>query len=551
MFSHRLFMTHTNFNYHLILLTLIISISSCGGGSSSSDNNNNDKIPSSPPLSLYQRFTIDGQVDLSVFDNTLTQTIELKGNGGTGAVVKTSILRWGIINDDRDIYIAAQWSDDSYNNEFNLETGPVNFDGIKLFFDDDDSGLMDNNDDQRTIIAASISSRYIDQHVVAEGDDETDLIGDGLGRLSYDVGTQTYSAEFIFSLKSDADNTDGNLNSNTRYNILLFEDFTLSPVVSGNIGTAYDSITDSATWPALPITAAVQHQRLELPNNLTGVIAFISEHETLVNGEIYTFDAASGSVTKVTNLPNLFKDNISLSHDRSKIAFHGSPDKNNVTQYEIYTMNSDGSNLQQLTTNTDLDGHPAWSPDDTRIAYASFRAPLGESIITMTADGTEIDDLTPDGISDNDPEYLSDGRIIFKTDRFNVKPKVQIAVMNEDGSNVKQISSVDNVSDHDPVADLQFTIFERFPKGTEFSTDDEAGFIGWDIVEARLDGTGEQTLRRDGWINWLPIYDPTGDYIAYQRTTGAYTDVRLMTRQGVEIDRLIPGITKIRYIDWK
>ncbi len=535
-------MTPANHTRYLLFLTLTAIISSCGGEGSS---------PSITPLplSLYQRFTIDGQVDLSVFDTTFNQTVNLKDNAGTGNVVKTSTLRWGIMNDDRDVYIAAQWTDATYNHDFDLATGPVNFDGIKLLIDDDNSGMLDNNDDERTIIAASIASQYIDQHVTVG--DESDKIGDGLGRLSYDVGTQTYSAEFIFPLSSDADQTDGNLNNNTRYNILLFEDFRISPTISGNIGTAYASNTDSAAWPSMPITIATQHQRPEIPANLTGLIAFIGEHEVAVNGEIYTFNPATKIVARVTHLPGLFKDNLSLSHDHSRIAFHGSTDKNDVTKYEIYTVNIDGTNLLKLTNNTDLDGHPAWSPDDSRIAYASFRAPLGESIITMSADGTEIADLTPSGTSDNDPDYTPDSRIIFKTDRFNTKPKVQIAVMNEDGSNIVQLTSVDNVSDHDPVSDAQFTVFERFPKDTAFNTDVEAGFIGWNIIEANLDGTGEKTLRADGWINWLPLYDPTGQYIAYQRSTGAYTDVRLMTRQGSEIDRLIPDITAIRYIDWK
>jgi len=518
------------------LVLIVLTVTSCSSSTSSQ------------PVSLSQRFAIDGQIDLSVFSDTTTRTVEIKDNIGAGAVIKTSTLTWGIMNDDKDIYIAAQWTDNTYNHDFDINTGPVNFDGIKLLFDDDDNGLLDNNDDERTIIAASVSSQYVDQHV--DAGDETDLIGDGLGRLSYDAGTNTYSAEFLFPLVSDATNSDGNLNANTRYNILLFEDFTLTPV-SGNAGTAYDSNTDSTAWPALSITAAKPHQRPVLPTNLSGLIAFISEHDVSVNGEIYTYEPATGTVIRVTNMPALFKDNISLSHDRSRIAFHGASDKDDITAYEIYSINIDGTNLQQLTNNTILDGHPAWSLDDTRIAYASFRTSPGESLITMTDNGVEIANLTPTGKADNDPDYLPDGRIVFKTDRFNASPKVQMAVMNEDGTGVQQVTFVDNVSDHDPVGDLQFTVFERFPKDTAFNVDVESGFIGWNIVEAQLDGSSEQTLLEDGWINWLPLYDPTGQYIAYQKSTGAYTDVRLMTRQGSEIGRLIPDITKIRYIDWK
>jgi len=37
--------------------------------------------------------------------------------------------------------------------------------------------------------------------------------------------------------------------------------------------------------------------------------------------------------------------------------------------FEIYTMHPDGSNIKQLTENTDRDELPAWSPDDPRLAF--------------------------------------------------------------------------------------------------------------------------------------------------------------------------------------
>ncbi len=51
-----------------------------------------------------------------------------------------------------------------------------------LVFDDDVSGVVDSGDDSRTVIAASISSQYIDQHF--DGEDVSDQVGDGLARLS-------------------------------------------------------------------------------------------------------------------------------------------------------------------------------------------------------------------------------------------------------------------------------------------------------------------------------------------------------------------------------
>ena len=39
--------------------------------------------------------------------------------------------------------------------------------------------------------------------------------------------------------------------------------------------------------------------------------------------------------------------------------------------FEIYSMNADGSGQTRLTNNPAADGFPTWSPDGTRIAFVS------------------------------------------------------------------------------------------------------------------------------------------------------------------------------------
>lgn len=161
--------------------------------------------------------------------------------------------------------------------------------------------------------------------------------------------------------------------------------------------------------------------------------------------------------------------------------------------------------------------------------------------------------LTPSGANDNDPDWLPDGRIVFKTDRFNPSPSndLRIAVISETTSTVvTQLTFTTGSSDYDPTATSTVAVFERFMKDTDYAHDPSFMFSPWNIVEARLDGSGERTLVSDGWINWLPVYDPTRRYLVYLKTVG-YTDARLMDASGRDLGRLIPGTTKIRYIDWK
>ena len=87
------------------------------------------------------------------------------------------------------------------------------------------------------------------------------------------------------------------------------------------------------------------------------------------------------------------------SPDGSRIAFMSTREGNN---YEIWLMNSDGSNPKRLTENSNNDGLPTWSPDGQSIAFASDRGGAW-AIWVMNVDGSNQRKLfdmrgSPDGI---------------------------------------------------------------------------------------------------------------------------------------------------------
>lgn len=519
------------------LLLVGMALAACGGGGGGGG---------APPAALATRFPIDGVVDFGVFTRVEQQNVSLRDTLGTGAVSSVERVRWAIANDDRDLYVAVEWTDATHDNTFDRTQGPLDFDGVKLLIDTDGDGVHETDEDSRTVIAASAGSTYVDQHV--SSGDETDQTADGFARLRYDSSRGVYQAEFLFPGTEDVHGEDGNLTALSRYNLLLFEHVELL-ASTGNVGGVFGMDSSSVNWPTLPVRGTVAHARPRLPTDLGGLIVFISTHEE-PKGDIYTFDPATGVVTRVTQDPSRFKEACSLSHDRTRIAFHAAPTQPDFTSYEIYVVDVDGGNLTQLTSNSALDGHPAWSPDDSRIAYATFRV-SPSAIILMQSDGTEIANLTPPGVADNDPEFLPDGRIVFKTDRFVAQPNVTIAVMDDTGSHVVDLGDSLGGSDHDPTGDTTHAVFERFLKGTDYTTDVDSGLTAWDIIEARLDGSGQATLFADGWVNWLPLIEPgRGDFVLYLKSSG-HTAAHLMTRAGEEIGRLIPDITRISYIDWK
>jgi Tol biopolymer transport system component len=110
--------------------------------------------------------------------------------------------------------------------------------------------------------------------------------------------------------------------------------------------------------------------------------------ESFRAGENNIFSMLSNG-TNVQQLTSGSGDNHSavLDDDAAKIAFVSERDGNP----EIYVMNVNGSGQTRLTNNSDSDREPAWNPDGTKIAFLSDRAPGTPgtySLYVMDADGS-------------------------------------------------------------------------------------------------------------------------------------------------------------------
>lgn len=62
--------------------------------------------------------------------------------------------------------------------------------------------------------------------------------------------------------------------------------------------------------------------------------------------------------------------------------------------WEIFTADADGSNIVDITNSRSRDLWPTWSPDGSKIAFQSSREWRGDSIYTMSADGSNVKCLT-------------------------------------------------------------------------------------------------------------------------------------------------------------
>lgn len=162
-----------------------------------------------------------------------------------------------------------------------------------------------------------------------------------------------------------------------------------------------------------------------------GTIALVTESSS-IDLNIATIRLDGTGFTLLTNDPRMDVDP-AWSPDRSRIAFASDRDGN----FEIYSMHANGTNLVRLTNNIATDRNPDWSPDGSHIVFESDR-PGNQEIYVMNADGSNQVRLTESPSADIHPVWSPDGtRIAFASDRA---APFSIFVMNSNGSGVARLT---------------------------------------------------------------------------------------------------------------
>ncbi len=514
--------------------------------------------PGSDALPLRPRFPVDGLANLDALPIVFDAQVSWTG----GPPASTTRVRIAQQNDDLDLYLAIEWNDPTYDDQFGVSGTPDRRDGIRLQFDSDGDGRVGPGDDARSVYAAHGGAWYLDQHIgssAAQGDPLDagvlkDAIGDGLGRLSYDAATGTYTAEFLLPFADDLRGEDGIRTAATQFAVVLFD--ASSGAVGGRAAYPFGSLAldaEAGSWPRLDLEVVAGVARPGLPSNLSGLIAVLSEHEG--PRRIYLFRPGSGDLARVPVDESLYVARLSLSHDRNWIALEASYSPGDHESYEIFRVSTDGVRLEQLTNNNYFDGAPSWGPLDTRIVYASERDEGNDgrrhaSIVLMTPEGVEVDDLTPDVVDERDPAFLEDGRIVLKTTRASPWPRYRIAALRQSGAAFDILTEGLDGTDHHPASSGPWIYYERFRSLGDYSADPGMRSKSWDILSVHVLGGQGSTLVADGWANRFPAPDPTGFYVAYLRQSG-HSYAELIGANGTFLGRLIPDVTEVVQLDWK
>ena len=261
--------------------------------------------------------------------------------------------------------------------------------------------------------------------------------------------------------------------------------------------------------------------------------------------EIYVMDADGSNQRNLTNNPS--GDYApSWSPDGKRIVFSsdrdGHVDANGWLTYEIYVMDADGGNLRKLTNHPDRDSSPSWSPNGRRIAFMSMRDKKVKNFIptyeiyVMDADGSNPQNLTNDLNDDRYPSWSPDGeRIIFVSERDGhfrgeVGITSEIYVMDADGQNEQRLTN-NRRYDSDPV-------WSPDGKRIAFSSDRKGDFENFEIYVMDADGRNEQKLTNNRGYDESPSWSPDNKKILFHSERDGNWDIYVMDADGDNLQNL-------------
>ena len=192
--------------------------------------------------------------------------------------------------------------------------------------------------------------------------------------------------------------------------------------------------------------------------------------------------------------------------------------------YDIYRANADGSGLEPLTTTPGYDAEATIAADGT-IVFTSLRD--GDmDVYSMNSDGSGVKRLTNRPGPDGGPFFSPDGsQIVFRgrplqagkeLDDYRMLLKeslwrptsLEIYVMNRDGSNMRQVTSLKGAN----FAPYWFPDGKRIIFASNHQDPRGRDFELWAI---NVDGTGLERISNNPTFDGFPMFSPDGRKLVF------------------------------------
>lgn len=267
---------------------------------------------------------------------------------------------------------------------------------------------------------------------------------------------------------------------------------------------------------------------LSAAQNLPGKIGFASTRDG--NYEVYSMNADGSNATNISNNPKT-DYGFSWSFDSKKILFYTNRDGND----EIYVMNSNGSQQRNLTNHSANDRIPSYSTDNSKIAFISDRAHKDGDIFIMDADGKNVTQLTNNDSFEESPTFSNNSKkLLFTRELKETK----------DGTTVTNGEIF--IIDLRTKKETRLTNKEGYDSGGVFSPDGKKiAFYGYDktrkfydIYLMNPDGSNLENLTNDELEDYSPSWSPDGNWLAFTRGNSQNYDIWIMNIGTKEMKRL-------------
>lgn len=235
-----------------------------------------------------------------------------------------------------------------------------------------------------------------------------------------------------------------------------------------------------------------------------GKIVFSRQTETN-STQIFSINSDGSNLTNLSNSSS-GDQYPSFSPDGAGIVF--------ARNSFLYTMNADGTNQRKLTGFTSLpEAYPAWSPDGNRIAF-TYGGSANAEIYTVNSNGTNPTRLTNNTNLDTGASWSRDGTKIVFSRSVSPNQAPEIYTMNPDGSDLKFLT---NGSDSSWSPDGSKILHNR---ATE-------------IYVMNPDGTGSVNLTKtSGIYEYGAEWSPDGTKIVYTRVQNGGQEIWIMNADG-------------------
>ena len=240
--------------------------------------------------------------------------------------------------------------------------------------------------------------------------------------------------------------------------------------------------------------------------------------------DIFTMNSDGSDVRQLTSVgPANSTCCFEWSADGRSIAYSLSPADGSTSQ--LWIMNADGSNQHLLFDDPDgLDVAPSFSPDGNYVAFTRcpLTIPNANCVIArIRSDGTDLTSITQQGtdpdVADLDPVYSPDGAMIAFGNVTRGGLIEALYLVNADGSNLRVFTPpLDGPAKPDWEPDGRRVAFQT----GFFYAGDIPPCIGDSTIRSiRLDGGGDEPLTGSpGFSDSYPSFSPQQDALVFART---------------------------------